>query len=208
MRGVRGQGSGVRSQESGVRVKPLAAGAFTVMEFVIATGLTVLMVGALMVLSTGMGKSIVSITSQATYNQNAGNGIEVIINRVQLANFASNSPSGNSLTLSFDDDPEVDSNGDGITWNDQDHFEQFMYKSTGTNWDSANDNFIGYKTNKNVARTNIVVPSTVRKLSGQNIFFVSNNTVWINFGLLTTNQSPFSQAVEIRTKAAFRNKLN
>ena len=53
-----------------------------------------------------------------------------------------------------------------------------------------------------------MVPSTVRKLSGQNIFFVSNNTVWINFGLLTTNQSPFSQAVEIRTKAVFRNKLN
>jgi len=202
-----GQGSVVSNQGAGGR-RRLATAGFTVMEFVITTALTLMAVGALLILSTGMGKSIVSITSQATYNQNAGNGIEFIVDRIQLANFASNSASGNRLTLSFDEDPDTDSNGDGITWNDQDHFEEFIYKSTGTNWDSANDNFIGYKTNRNVAWTNIVVPSTVRKLSGQNIFFVSNNTVWINFGLLTTNQSPFSQAVEIRTKAVFRNKLN
>jgi len=180
----------------------------SLVEVFVAMSLLVIMVGALLILSTGVGKSLISITSQATYNQNAGNGIEFIVDRIQLANSASNSSGGETLTISFDDDPETDSNGDGITWNDQDHFEQFVYQSSGTNWGSCSDNFIGYKTNRNVAWTNILVPSTVRQLSSQKIFFVSNNTVWINFGLLTTNQTPFSQAVEIRTKAAFRNKLN
>jgi hypothetical protein len=165
-------------------------------------------VGALLILTTGVGKTLISITSQTGYNQSAGNGIEFIIDRIQLANFASNSTGGETLTISFDDDPETDSSGDGITWNDQDHFEQFVYQSSGTNWASPSDNFIGYKTNRNVAWTNVLVPGTVRQLSNQKVFFVSNNTVWINFRLLTTNQSPFSQAVEIRTKAAFRNKLN
>jgi hypothetical protein len=188
--------------------RSMRSAGLSLVEVLTAMSLLVIMVGALLILTTGVGKSLISITSQATYNQNAGNGIEFIVDRIQLANFASNSAGGETLTISVDDDPDTDSNGDGITWNDQDRFEQFIYQSSGTNWGSASDNFIGYKTNRNVAWTNILVPSTVRQLSSQKIFFVSNNTVWINFGLLTTNQTPFSQAVEIRTKAAFRNKLN
>ena len=181
--------------------------AFTMAEFVIALGAGVILVAALIILTGGMGRTLLSITSQITHNQNAGNGIEVILSRIQMANFASNDPSGNALTLSFDDDPEVDSDGDQVTWNDQNHFERFGYVPVGTNWNVIENNFIFYATNITSTISNIVVPSSVRKLPGQSIFYVSNNTVWINFGLLTTNATPFSQAVEIRTKGTFRNKL-
>jgi hypothetical protein len=177
------------------------------MEFVIATALTTLAVGVLVILSSGLGQTILSITSQMSHNQNAGNGVEFILSRIELANSASNDASGNVLTLSFDDDPDVDSNNDSLSWNDQDHFEQFIYRSSGTNWNSDADNFIYHRSNTNSAASNIIVPSSVRGLTGSKIFKVSNNVVFVNFRLLTTNQSAFSQNVEIRTRGIFRNKL-
>ena len=182
--------------------------AFTIVEVVISLGLVVVLVGMLVGLSEGTGRTIVSITNQTTENQAVGNGIEFIMARIRLANTASNDATGNVLTLSFDDNPYVDSNGDGLTWNDKDHYEQFIYKTTDTNWSTLDDNYICYKANVNTASTNIIVPSSVRKLSSTTVFAVSNTTVWINFGLLTTNSTPLSQAIEIRTKVTMRNKTS
>jgi hypothetical protein len=183
--------------------------AFTLVEYVITIGLTVLVFGALAIFSEGTGRALVSITNQSSDNQSVGNGIELMLSRIRLANWASNDSTGNTLTLSFDDNPDVDSDGDGKTYNDQDHFESFIYKTTDGSWTTLNDNYIGYRTNAYGGSTNIIIPSYVRKLSGQNIFTVtSSNTVLINFGLLTTNATPFSQAIEIRTKIVLRNKIN
>ena len=183
---------------------------FTLIEYVITIMLTVLAVGALMILSEGTGKALVGVTTQTSDNQSVGNGVELMISRIRMANTASNDATCSTLQLSFDDDPDVDSDGDGTTWNDKDHYELFIFKSGDTNLATLDDNYIAYATNKNSGTTNIIIPSYVRQLSGLPVFSVSNNntTVWINFGLLTTNATPLSQAIEIRTKAVIRNKTS
>ena len=59
--------------------------AFTITEMVIAVGLTLLGASALFVFCEGTGRTLVSLTSQSTHNQNAGfrmtqqfNGIPLI----------------------------------------------------------------------------------------------------------------------------------
>jgi len=180
---------------------------FTIMEFLVVTGLVVLVVGVLAVVGESTGRTLLSLTSQASHNQTAGNGAEFMISRIRLANSVTNDASGNTITLGFDDDPDVDSDGDGIKWNDQNHFEQFQFVDTDGNLSTLDDNKINYKANTNQSTATVVVPSSTRKLSGGAIFSLTNSTtVLINFGLLTTNASAFSQAVEIRTKAVLRNR--
>jgi hypothetical protein len=168
----------------------------------IATSLVVMGVGMLFLLSEGTGRSLLSITTQSSYNQLAATSAETILARIRLANFASNDIYGNVLTLSFDDDPDVDSNGDRITWNDQDHFEQFLYVAQ-TN---LADSYIAYRSDTRTTVTNVIIPNGVRQLAGRSIFEVTNNLVRVHFGLVATNATPLSQAIEIRTKATLRNK--
>jgi hypothetical protein len=168
----------------------------------IVTSLVVMVIGMLFLLSEGTGRSLLSITTQTSYNQLAATTTEAILARIRLANFASNDASGNILTLSFDDDPDVDSNGDRITWNDQDHFEQFLFQTNSA------ETCIAYRPDTNKPVTLVIIPSGLRKLAGKPVFDVSNTTVRVHFGLIATNASPLSQAIEIRAKGTLRNKRN
>ena len=181
---------------------------FTILEFVIAVALAILLTGVFALFSESTGRILASLTQQSAHNQTAGNGVEFIVGRVREANTAAVDASGNTLTLSFDDNPSVDSDGDKKTWNDRDHYEQFTYLDSDTNANTLANNYIIYKPNTNVSTSSILVPSSTRKLSGLNIFsLVGSNMVLINFGLLTTNATPFSQAIEIRTQVVLRNKI-
>ena len=177
------------------------------MEVVIAMSLGVLVVGAFAVFTESTGRTLVSLTSQSSHNQYAGNGTEFLISRIRQANTAYVDSAGITLTLGFDDNPDVDSNSDKIKWNDRDHFERFQYVDGDSSATTLTDNKIVYWTNIAAGGSNTIVPADTRKLASQPIFNLANgSTVQINFGLLTTNSTPFSQAIEIRTTAVLRNR--
>ncbi len=181
---------------------------FTLVEIVIAMAISLLIVAVLVVFANSIGRVLVSVTSQSTHNQTAGNGIEFMIARIRQANTASVDVAGTTLNLGFDDDPEVDSNGDGIKWNDQDHWEQFQFVDSDNLAATLENNTIAYRTNTALGAPRTMVSGNTRKLPGLPIFSLTNHstTVFIRFGLLTTNESPFSQAIEIRTQATLRNR--
>ena len=58
------------------------------MEVVIAMSLGVLVVGAFAVFTESTGRTLVSLTSQSSHNQYAGNGTEFLISRIRQANTA------------------------------------------------------------------------------------------------------------------------
>ena len=61
---------------------------FTIMEVVIAMSLGVLVVGAFAVFTESTGRTLVSLTSQSSHNQYAGNGTEFLVSRIRQANTA------------------------------------------------------------------------------------------------------------------------
>ena len=103
------------------------AAAFSLMEVMIASSVGLLVMAGAMFFIKCAGLSLSGITGQTLLNQRAGNAIEFIQQRAQFATSISNSASGNVLTLSFDDNYLVDSDGDGKKYNDQDHYEQFQF---------------------------------------------------------------------------------
>ncbi len=191
--------------------KRRAKAAFTLAELVIAIALTVLGAVVLVVFSESTGKTLISLSAQSEHNQSVANAVEFMLSRIRAANTASLDVAGTTLTLGYDDDITFDSDADGFTWNDQDHFEQFQVVSGDPSMATLDDNKIVY-ISTNALTTNGVsrdlVPRSTRTLLGQPIFSLanSNSTVLINFGLLATNSTPFSQQIEIRTKALMRNR--
>jgi hypothetical protein len=188
-------------------LRPTRVSGFTLAEYVVATSIVLIAVGAFAVFMQATGVSLVNLTSQSTFNQEAGSTAELIVSRVRLANTATNSSDGDTLTLSFDDDPLVDSDGDQKTWNDKNHYEQFVFETVDGNANTLSDNRLVYKeTWGGTSRT--LIRNGVRRLPNLNVFSVTNNqaTVYINFGLLATNQTPRSQSIEIRTSGRLRNK--
>lgn len=186
---------------------PRGARGFSLMEMVVAMSIVLFIAGAFAVFTEATGRSLTFVSAQSEFNQKAGHGAEFIVSRIRLANTVSNDASGNTLTLSYDDDPEVDSDGDGITWNDRNHAEQLQFVDSDGSTTTLLDNTIIYRTNASAGMSSTLVPQSVRKLSGLPVFAVTNtSTVLINFGLLYTNSQIQSQAIEIRTKARLRNK--
>ncbi len=117
--------------------------------------------------------------------------------------------SGNTLTLSFDDDPNVDSDHDRIPWNDQDHFERFQFIDADNLLSGQAINTLTYQPNTSNATVRVLVPTYTLKLSNLPVFTLTNydSTVLIHFGLVGSSSPPFTKAVEIRTQAALRNRL-
>lgn len=180
--------------------------AFTIIEMVVAVLITLMGAAMFLMFSESTGRTLVSLSTQSSHNQSAGNAVEQMIARIRMANTASVDVAGNILTLGFDDDLTADSDNDGFKWNDQDHFEMFQFVNTDTNLATLEDNKLIYCPNTTNFQTVDLVPDSVRKLPSWPIFTLTNATVLINFGLLSTNSTPFSQQIEIRTKAMMRNR--
>ena len=182
--------------------------AFTITELVLAGGIIVLIAAAFGVFLQATGVSVVNVTTQSTFNQQAGHGTEIILNRLRLANTAATDPNGDVLTLTFDDNPDVDSDGDKTTWNDMDHKEQFRFEPTDGRSATLDDNRITYISKLGASVPSTLITSGVRKLPDYPVFSITNTaTVIINFGLLYTNQTVHSQAIEIRTIGRLRNRV-
>src|SRR5436190_17392013 len=140
-------GSSIFSDLSASSCRRLSGRAFTLVEVMVALSISLLVMGGAMIFLKWGGVYLSGITAQSVINQQAGNAIEFIQNRVRLATSISNDASGNSLTLSFDDNPAVDSDADGKTYNDKDHFERFSFIGINGSTNAASTNSLAYIAN-------------------------------------------------------------
>jgi Tfp pilus assembly protein PilW len=187
--------------------RPRSGSAFTLVEIMIASSIGLLVTAGAVMFFQFAGTAMSGATSQSLLNQRAGNAIEFIQNRAQLATFASNDASGNTLTLAFDDDPTADSNGDGKSYNDRDHFEQFKFIGTNGSTNSASTNMLIYIPNTATTNQQVVIPAGVHNLPGYGIFAVTNGLmIVIRFGVVDGYARDHYQSVDIQGTAVPLNR--
>ena len=180
--------------------------AFTLVEIIVASALALLVMGGVMAFLWFCGLGVSGVSAQALCNQRAGNAAEFIQSRARFAIDASNDASGNVLTLAFDDNPTNDSDKNGITYDDMDHFERFQF--IGNN---ATNNYAGNMliyipniTNKNQV---VLIPTGVRNLPGYPIFTVTNSaTTLIRFGVVDGYGRDHFQSIDIQSMAVPLNR--
>lgn len=95
----------------------------------IAAAITVMLGAAFASVMKFSGYAMLDITQQTQFNQMAGNTTIKMIERTRYSHTFEVSEDGQILTLSFDDDSDVDSDDDGDFYNDVDHQEVFEYAS-------------------------------------------------------------------------------
>jgi hypothetical protein len=181
-----------------------ARSAFTLVEVLISTTLGLMFLTGAMAFMAFAGKSLSGATTQTFLNNEAGNGMELILSRVRLATSITNDASRNTLTLGFDDDFATDRNGDGKPYNDVDHLELFQFQNGDGDDNTIADNVLVYI--PNTATTNTLL-RMVRKLPNTPVFAMTNlSTVLINLGVADTYASDFRQSVELQLIAVPRNR--
>jgi Tfp pilus assembly protein PilW len=195
------------TSEQLIRARARGTAAFTLIEVMIASSISLLvMAGAMTFLwFSGLGAS--GVTSQALCDQQAGNAIEFIQSRVRMAVSVSNDSSGNVLTLAFDDDPTTDSDGDGIAYNDRDHFERFQFIGVNGSTTNSSTNRLIYIPNIANATKRTFIPAGVRNLPGYNIFTVTNlATTIVRFGIVDGYGPDHYQSIDVQATAVPLNR--
>jgi prepilin-type N-terminal cleavage/methylation domain-containing protein len=197
---------GCSAQVGGSR--PRAKAGFTLVEAMVASGIMAVVLAGAMTFMSFAGVSVSGITAQNVASGQAANAIELIQSRVRFATSISNNASGNSLTLGFDDNYAVDSDGDGKPYNDKNHFERFMFTGVNsTNTAACSSNRLVYVPNLSSTGSRVLVPKGVRNLPKYNIFTVTNGaTAIIRFGIVDGNGRDYYQAVEIQGTAVSLNR--
>jgi Tfp pilus assembly protein PilW len=180
--------------------------AYTLVEIMVASALSLLVMGGVMAFLWFCGLGVSGVGGQALCNQRAGNAAEFIQSRARFAINASNDFSGNALTLAFDDYPTNDSDHNGITYDDMDHFERFQFVGiNGTN------NFAGNKLIyiPDISKSNqvVLIPTGLRNLPGYPIFTVTNSaTTIIRFGIVDGYGRDHFQSIDIQAMAVPLNR--
>jgi hypothetical protein len=119
----------------------------------------------------------------------------------------SNDASGNVLTLAFDDNTSVDSNADGKTYNDRDHFEQFKFVGVNGSTNTVSTNLLVYVPDTAATNQQVLIPAGVHNLPGYNIFTVTNgSTIVIRFGIVDGYGPDRFQTVDIQGTAVPLNR--
>jgi hypothetical protein len=174
----------------------------------IAASIGLLIMAAVMIFLQFGGTYISGITAQSAINQQAGNTIEFIQMRVRLATSVTNDAAGNTLTLSFDDNPAVDSDSDGVTYNDKDHWERFQFIGVNGDTNTVSTNRLVYIPNLAApANQQVLIPAAVHNLPGCNIFSVTNqSTVIIRFSIGDGYVADHYQGVDIQSTAVPLNR--
>lgn len=189
-----------------INAQARATAAFSLMEVMIASAISLLVIAGVMIFFWFSSYSASGVVSQALLNQQAGNALEVIQSRARLAVCVSNDSTGNALTLGFDDNPTVDSDGDGIPYNDKDHFERFQFIGLNS-VTNASTNYLVYIPNISNAFRQVLIPQGVRNLPGYKIFTVTNGaTTIIRFGIVDAYKADRYQAIDIQGTAVAYNR--
>ena len=183
--------------------------AFTLLELMIAAALStvVLAVSATFILMSAQSSS--AIVQQAQLNERAGHASEFIFERIRFATSITQDISGNTLTLGYDTNFLVDSDvpPDKKTYNDHDYFETFQFVNGDGNDTSTTNNCLIYKPRADLAITNVLIKTGVRKLPNKPVFTVTNGaTVIVRFGLLDCFASDGYQEVDVKATFVARNR--
>jgi Tfp pilus assembly protein PilW len=176
--------------------------AFSLVEMMFSTAIGVFVIAAFAVYIKAEAPFVSSITEQSAMNSQAANALELIQSRVRLATLISNNTAGTVLTMGFDDNPNVDSNGDGDPYDDQDHYEQFQVQTV------SGTNSLVYISLVGSTNSQILVPCGVSALPNSSYFSVSNRAfVFINFAVVDLNPNDYYQAVDIQARAVSLNRM-
>lgn len=185
------------------------AGGYTIIEVMIAStlGLTVLAAGYSFLYFTLRAMS--GVSAQSVMNQKGAGALEYIQSRARFATYMSTSSSGNTLTLGFDDNYNVDSDGDTKTYNDRDHYEQFKFIGTSsTNVLACATNQLVYIPNTNSTYQRVLISGGVRNLPGFKVFSTTNTVITvIRFGIADPKASDHYQAIDLQGSAVSLNRL-
>jgi len=182
--------------------------AFTLVEIMVASSIGIFVLAAGFVFLNTVIRMTAGVTSQTVINQKAGNALEMMQSRIRFATSISNDVTGNTLTLGFDDNCAVDSSGDGVTYNDSDHYEIFKFVGVNsTNITLCSTNKLLYYTNKNSLNYRTLIPSGLRNLPGNPIFTVTNKVmVVIRFGISDAYTRDGYQAIDMQGTAISLNR--
>jgi len=189
------------------RAQRRACSGFTLMEVMVASAVGLLVMGGAMAFMQFAGTSMSGVTAQSGINQQAGNAIEFIQSRARLATMVSNDASGKVLTLAFDDNPLVDSDGDGKAYNDQNHFERFQFLGLNGSTNTASTNSLVYIPDISGTNRQVLISSGIHTLPGYNIFTVTNrSTAIIRFRIVPAYAAGHYQSVDIQATAVPLNR--
>lgn len=172
------------------RSRRAASAAFTLVELMVSGSVGIMIAAGVMIFSQFAGLSLSGTTAQSSLAVQAGNALEFIQARVRMATSIWTDASGNTLTLGFDDDPATDSDGDGIPWDDSDHFEQFLFLGVNGSTNTISTNSLVYSYTPKLGSTNqpfqrVLITGGVHNLPGTNIFSVTYPArVMIGFGVV------------------------
>jgi hypothetical protein len=182
---------------------------FTLAEVSVAFGIATLMIGGFLGFLVTSARLTKGTAKQSAMNQQLGNGVEIMLQRIRLANSLAIDAQNETLTMTFDDDPTVDNDGDGVTYNDADHSESFQFRyATTTNSPDQGINFVDWINGVGNTATKRQLFANVRKLPNLKVFVLTNAnaTVFIDFGLLDPYGKDLTQNIEIKTQATRRNR--
>jgi hypothetical protein len=180
--------------------------AFTLVEIMIASAIGLLVIGGAMSFMWFCGLGVSGVGAQALCTQRAGNAAEFIESRARFAISASNDHSGNVLTLAFDDNPAIDSDHNGVSYDDRDHFERFQFIGTNSVTNFAGNSLI-YIPDIRESNRVVLIPAGVRNLPGYPIFTVTNEaTTIIRFGIVDGYGRDHFQSIDIQTTAVPLNR--
>ncbi len=195
----------LRNQRTSGTLQPWSGTrAFTMVEIMLASGIVVMILAAAMSFISFASTTMSGITAQSNINEQAANAISLLQSRARIATSVSNDASGNTVTLTFDDDYNVDSSGDKLAYNDKDHIESFKMVGSSTNLQASTNSFIYIGTN---GMQRVLIPTGVCKLPGRNLFTVTNGgTVLIRFGIVDGYSEDRFQAIDIQTAAVLLNR--
>ena len=182
------------------RLRSADRSAYTFLELLVASTCGAIVLASALVFMNFARISTSGIAAQAFVSNSAANTVAFMQNRIRYATNVAVDSTGNTLTLAFDDDYNVDSDGDGSAYNDKDHYETFQFTGTnGTNAANCAGNRIVYTPKVGVAGNTVLLSYGVRNLPTFNIFTIANSTtVLIRFGVVDANARDRFQAIDIQ----------
>lgn len=182
--------------------------AFTLIEVLVASSIAGTATVAALVFMNFARVSVSGVMAQAKISDSAARALAYMRSRIRIATSITADASGNTLTLGFDDDYSTDSNGDGVTYNDQDHYETFQFIGTnGTNSETALSNRLVYTPKVGVAGSKDLLSSGLRNLPGYNIFWVPYpGTVVMRFGVVDSITRDRFQGIDIQATGLSLNR--
>jgi prepilin-type N-terminal cleavage/methylation domain-containing protein len=181
---------------------------YTLVELMIGMSISAVVLASLAGFTISGLRTIEHINTQGTISQAAGDTHGILTEQVRNAVGMSVGDNGNQLTLAFDDNPAVDSNGDRNPYNDTNRTALFAFRNgDGNDATTANNTFVFIPNMANTNQTRVLITGGVRKLPNLPVFSAtsSNRAVQINLGVMDHAGSVRTQNIEVKTTLIRRN---